>query len=631
MLRYSRYGRAERRCRQALERLRALKRGRPLLTGSLAVAVIAVCTPFASAATPNDPSFPLQWGSSNTGQLIPTQESEEELGPAAKGTPGADDRALEGWGVTTGSRSIVIGVVDTGVDYNDSDLAANIWSNPGGIGGCPSGSHGFNLLEPLRKCTPLDEEPGGANGYGGHGTHVAGIIGAVGDNGAGVTGINWQASILPVKWLSSASTNTNGTEVLIKALEAVVSAKQAGVNVRVVNDSATFLGTSYSQALANEIDTLGANNILFVTAAGNTGDNNDVEKVRRYPCGYDRPSEICVTATDNNDKLPNWANYGPNTVDLAAPGVSIYSTLRNGAYGYLSGGSMAAAQVSGAAALILSAQPSLSVTQLKERILDNVQTLPALAGKVRTGGRLDVARALPGAVAQVTPNGGPSSGGTSVSITGANLSRATAVSFGASSAGSFTIHSPTSITATSPPGSGTVDVTVTTPSGTSTPVIGDRFTYEAPSPVPVSPGSPQSTVGQGAVLGATSVVGKIVLVTKALGVRNGRVAVKLRCIGSRACTGTLRIAVKQVLAHGRGKPVTTRLRTIGHAAYSLRAGQSKSLALALNASGRALLGAAPARLEALLTILPTGPRAGRSVTKGVHLFTRTSSAKKSSN
>jgi subtilisin family serine protease len=620
VLRHSRYGRAERRCRQALERLRALKRGRPLLTGSLAVTVIAVCTPFASAATPNDPSFPLQWGSSNTGQLIPTQESEEELGPAAKGTPGADDRALEGWGVTTGSRSIVIGVVDTGVDYNDSDLAANIWSNPGGIGGCPSGSHGFNLLEPLRKCTPLDEEPGGASGYGGHGTHVAGIIGAVGDNGAGVTGINWQASILPVKWLSSASTNTNSTEVLIKALEAVVAAKQAGVNVRVVNDSATFLGTPYSQALANEIDTLGANNILFVTAAGNTGDNNDVEKVRRYPCGYDRPTEICVTATDNNDKLPNWANYGPNTVDLAAPGVSIYSTLRNGAYGYLSGGSMAAAQVSGAAALILSAQPSLSVTQLKDRILDDVQTLPALAGKVRTGGRLDVARALPGAVAQVTPNSGPSSGGTSVSITGANLSRATAVEFGASSASSFTIHSPISITATSPPGSGTVDVTVTTPSGTSAPMIGDRFTYEAPSPVPVSPGSVgQPTVGQGAVLGATSVVSKIVLVTTALGVRNGRVAVKLRCIGSRACTGRLRIAVKQVLAHGTGKPVTTRLRTIGHAAFSLRAGQSKSVAVALDEAGRARLRGAHGRLNALLSFPSSAPGATRTVNKSVRL------------
>src|SRR5205807_8910303 len=107
-------------------------------------------------------------------------------------------------------------------------------------------------------------------------------------------------------------------------------AKQAGVNVRVVNDSDTFVGTAKSEALSNEIETLGANNILFATAAGNTGTNNDEESVQRYPCSYDRPTELCVTATNNNDELPGWAGYGAHTVQLAAPGVSIYSTLREG-------------------------------------------------------------------------------------------------------------------------------------------------------------------------------------------------------------------------------------------------------------------------------------------------------------
>ena len=125
--------------------------------------------------------------------------------------------------------------------------------------------------------------------------------------------------------------------------------------MRVVNDSATFVGTAYSQALSDEIDVLGANDILFVTAAGNTGDNNDNPSVRRYPCGYDRPNEICVTASDQNDRLPTWANYGATTVDLAAPGNNVYSTLRSGTYGYVSGGSMASPQVAGAAALILAA------------------------------------------------------------------------------------------------------------------------------------------------------------------------------------------------------------------------------------------------------------------------------------
>ena len=144
------------------------------------------------------------------------------------------------------------------------------------------------------------------------------------------------------------------TSALIEAMQWLVAAKQEGVNVRVVNDSDSFFGTAKSEALENEIEVLGANNILFVASAGNTGNDNDDVAVQRYPCSYDRPNEICATSSNNKDELPSWANYGPHTVDLAAPGVSIYSTLREGKYGYLSGGSMAAAQVSGAAALILS-------------------------------------------------------------------------------------------------------------------------------------------------------------------------------------------------------------------------------------------------------------------------------------
>src|SRR5207302_9990544 len=127
------------------------------------------------------------------------------------------------------------------------------------------------------------------------------------------------------------------------------------------------------------------------------------ESVRRYPCGYDRPTEICVTASNNNDQLPSWANYGPHTVDLAAPGVSIYSTLREGKYGYLSGGSMASPQVAGAAALVLSVSPSLSPQELKADIVGNVDPLPSLAGKVISGGRLDVCTAPPGCASQTPP------------------------------------------------------------------------------------------------------------------------------------------------------------------------------------------------------------------------------------
>ncbi len=345
------------------------------------------------SAKPNDPSFPLQWGDENTGQAIPSQNSEEVLGAPENGTAGADDRAARAWQQTTGSRSIVIGEVDTGVDYTHPDLAANVWSNPGGIGGCAAGTHGYNVL--AKTCNPLDED----TSYAGHGTHVAGIIGAVGNNGTGVAGINWQTSILPVKWMQNAS--SGGTSELIAAMQWLVAAEQAGVNVRVVNDSDTFVGTARSEALEKEIDTLGANNILFVTAAGNTGNNNNEVAVQRYPCSYDRPNELCVTASNNKDALPSWANYGSKTVDLAAPGVSVYSTLREGKYGYLSGGSMASPQVAGAAGLILAGEPSLSATALKARILASVDTLPSLSGKVISGGRLDVCKAISGCEAPV--------------------------------------------------------------------------------------------------------------------------------------------------------------------------------------------------------------------------------------
>lgn len=339
-------------------------------------------------AVPNDPFFSLQWGDYNTGQAIPTQESNEVLGAAANGTAAADDRALAAWKVSTGSSSIVIGETDTGIDYEHPDLSANVWTNPGGIGGCPAGTRGYNVLTHV--CNPMDDD----TYYSGHGTHVAGILGGVGNNGIGIAGMNWKTTLLPVKWLNSqASGETSG---LIEALQWLVRAKQEGVNVRVVNDSATFWGTAYSEALSEEIGILGANNILFVTAAGNTGNNNDELSVRRYPCGYDRPNELCVTASNNNDTLPSWANYGPHTVDLAAPGVSIYSTLREGKYGYLSGGSMASPQVAGAAALILSVAPSLSATELKADIDEHVDKLPSMSGRLITGGRLDVCKAMPG-------------------------------------------------------------------------------------------------------------------------------------------------------------------------------------------------------------------------------------------
>jgi subtilisin family serine protease len=172
----------------------------------------------------------------------------------------------------------------------------------------------------------------------------------------------------------------------------VVRAKQAGVNVRVMNDSATWPGTSFSQALFDEIGLLGSNDILFVTAAGNTAQNNDT--VPRYPCSYNRPNMICVAASDQKDNPWSSSNYGTTTVKPAA-GVNIYSTLRLSNYGYITGTSMASPQVAGTAALILS-RGYASVASLITTILNNVDPLPSLSSYVSTGGRLNVCKAVPG-------------------------------------------------------------------------------------------------------------------------------------------------------------------------------------------------------------------------------------------
>jgi hypothetical protein len=337
-----------------------------------------------AGSLPSDTYAGNQWAVQNTGQMV----------NGVIGTAGADERSLAAWSVTTGtngSNAVVVAVLDTGVQYSHPDLLTNMWNNPGGIGGCPVGTHGYNVL--TAACDPMDDD----TGYGGHGTHVAGILGAAGNNAAGTAGVNWTTSIMAVKWVYG--NNVGNTSDLITAMDWVVKAKQAGVNVRVVNDSATWPSTGFSQALSDEIDLLGANDILLVTAAGNTAQNNDV--VPRYPCVYNRPTQLCVAASDQNDNLWSSSNYGPNSVALAAPGVNIYSTLRQSNYGYISGCSMAAPQVSGTAALILSLGYQ-SVSNLKSMILSNVDPLPSLTSYVTTGGRLNVCKAVPGCATATT-------------------------------------------------------------------------------------------------------------------------------------------------------------------------------------------------------------------------------------
>jgi subtilisin family serine protease len=222
----------------------------------------------------------------------------------------------------------------------------------------------------------------------GHGTHCAGVIGAEGDNSEGITGINWKVRIMPLKFLGRSGYGS--TKAAIEAINYAIDRKKHGVNVRVI--SASWGSTRSSKALKDAIAAAGDAGILFVAAAGNNGTDND--KRPHYPSNYDLPNVISVAALDRADALTSFSNFGPKTVHIAAPGKDILSTWLNDEYREASGTSMATPQVSGVAALIIASNPKISVTKLRERLLNSVDKVDSLNGKVASGGRLNAAKAL---------------------------------------------------------------------------------------------------------------------------------------------------------------------------------------------------------------------------------------------
>ncbi len=409
-----------------------------------------------TTATPNDSRFGELWGLQNTGQTIKGQA----------GTPGADISATDAWDVSTGSPSVVVGVVDTGIDFNHPDLAPNVWSAPAAftvtIGGqsitCPKGSHGFNAVN--NTCDPMDDHN--------HGSHVSGTIGAAGNDGVGVVGVNWTTSIMGLKFLSSSG---NGSvSDAIDAVEFAIQAKQAfastgGANVRVLSNS--WGGGGFSQALLDQIKKANDNAMLFTAAAGNNNKNND--STAFFPANYNAPNVVSVAATDNRDAKSSFSNYGASTVHLGAPGTAILSTVRNGGYSFFNGTSMATPHVSGAAALILSAC-TLDTAGLKATLLNNVDPTSSLSGITITGGRLNVDRAVRSCAGPFNVTASPSlrsiAPGTTATYTvtvGLNGGFTGTVDLGASGlpAGATASVDPPSVT-----GGGTASLTITTSSAT---------------------------------------------------------------------------------------------------------------------------------------------------------------------
>lgn len=320
---------------------------------------------------PNDPMFTDQWALNNAGQNGGKQK--------------ADISALLAWAKTTGSDKVVVAVLDTGVDYTHNDLAANMWFRPDNLPaykddelGTINDRYGFNAADNLSD--PMDDN--------GHGTHCAGVIGAEGNNDEGIAGINWNVEIMPLKFLSRSGSGS--TKDAIEAINYAIERKKAGVNVRVI--SASWGSTAYSKALEDAIRAAGEQGILFVAAAGNDGTSND--KRPHYPSNYNLPNVISVAATDRNDNLASFSNFGVKTVHIAAPGKDIISTWLKDSYRDASGTSMATPQVSGVAALILALEPNITVEKLKDRLLKSVDKIDSLNGKVSSGGRLNAVKAL---------------------------------------------------------------------------------------------------------------------------------------------------------------------------------------------------------------------------------------------
>ena len=331
------------------------------------------------ARVPNDPYFWSLWGLENTGQLVNQR----------RGLPGADIHAPQAWDFTTGSAEHVVGVVDTGIDYRHPDLAANVWSAPWSfpvtIGGvtmtCPQGAHGYNALN--NTFDPLDDNN--------HGTHCAGTIGAVGNDGYGIPGVNWTASLMGLKFMDAGGHGTAADA--INAIEFAIQARlvlHRSGDVRVLSNSWTVSGPS--EALREQMVKADLNEMLFVAASGNSSLNLD--ETPAYPQSYATPNLLNVAATGMVDTLAGFSNTGANTVDLAAPGFNVISTTRNGGYAVFDGTSMAAPHVAGTAALMLARDGGLSVAQLKAGLLGGVDPQPSLQGVTRTGGRLNAYAAV---------------------------------------------------------------------------------------------------------------------------------------------------------------------------------------------------------------------------------------------
>ncbi len=336
-------------------------------------------------AAPNDPRFSELWGMANP-------------------SSGVDIKAVSSWDLTTGSRSVIVGIIDSGIDCTHQDLAANCWINPGESGTDSQGRNkrsngvdddgngyiddwqGWNFVNGTNK--PADDNH--------HGTHVAGTIGALGNNAIGVVGVNWLVSMVPLKFLDS-----TGSGYISDALAALDYATK--MKFFATNNS--WGGGGYSDLMALAIGRANGANSLFIAAAGNEQNDNDANA--SYPASYIYPNVVAVAAVDINGNMPWFSNYGARTVAVAAPGVDILSSTPGNNYEKMSGTSMACPHVTGTLALLKAKFPSATGIELIARLMDNSTPRSSLTNRVRSGAVINAYAAM-NSTSDTTPPSPPS-------------------------------------------------------------------------------------------------------------------------------------------------------------------------------------------------------------------------------
>jgi serine protease len=320
------------------------------------------------AVTPNDTNFTNLYGMNNTGQT--------------GGTPDADINAPEAWEFSTGSNNVVIGLLDSGFDFNHPDLVANIFNNPGEIAGNGIDDDGNGVIDDVHGIDAIGNS-GNPMDTDGHGTHVTGTMAARGNNGAGVAGVNWNATIVACR----AFNPSGALDDILQCMDYFLTLKTRANNpVDIVATNNSWGGGPFSQALQDAITAHGQAGMLFVAAAGNAASNNDVSPF--FPATYPNNNIISVLATTHNDQRASFSNFGASTVDVGAPGENIFSTLPNNSFGLLSGTSMATPHVTGLVGLIKAQNPSRTPQQIKNLILTGGTATPGTTGTTMTGRRI---------------------------------------------------------------------------------------------------------------------------------------------------------------------------------------------------------------------------------------------------